>query len=221
MQNLFALLESRYTAPARCAAALGISRQAYSQARARRRLSDRATIRAASLLDLDPGAALLANATAQDPTPPINNPAPDMPAELNITRPDNTNYANQSGIKKSAHGADNRKHAHSITSQEQRESVDLIRWVFAVAGLRADSPRFAYYVSRWRVPEKIAAAKKAGTFAESIARCPPIDPAWIRFVPAALEAYRAFIAPTARPPANTRASSGNSRPARKRIRRTA
>lgn len=76
MQNLFALLESRYTAPARCAAALGMTRQAYSQARARRRLSDRATIRAAALLDLDPGAALLANATGKDPAPPVSNPAP-------------------------------------------------------------------------------------------------------------------------------------------------
>lgn len=221
MQNLFSLLESRYTAPARCAAALGISRQAYSQARARRRLSDRATIRAAALLDIEPGAALLANATAQNPTLPVKNPAPDMPAKLNITRPDNTNYANQSGIKKSATGADNRLHVHVITSKDQAEAVDLIRWVFAVAGIRADSPRFAYYVSRWRVPEKIAAAKKAGTFSESIARCPPIDPDWIRFVPAALEAYRAFIAPTARPPTNTRASSGNARPERKQTRRIA
>ena len=91
MQNLFDALAVRYPTPARCAAALGISRQAYSQARKRRRLSESATIRAAALLDLDPGAALLAN--AKNPTLPVQHPAPNMPAESDKTCPGNTNYA--------------------------------------------------------------------------------------------------------------------------------
>ena len=77
MTSLFESLETRYTSRAACAAALGISRQAYCQARTRRRLSERATIRAAALLNLDPGAALLDNATSKDPAPPELNPAPD------------------------------------------------------------------------------------------------------------------------------------------------
>jgi hypothetical protein len=90
---------------------------------------------------------------------------------------------------------------HSITSDSQNDAIDLIRWVMAVARLQADSPRFAWYVSRWRVPEKIAKAKAAGNFHEFIANCPPIDPSWVRFVPAALDAYSKFIEPT-KPPTN-------------------
>ena len=117
----------------------------------------------------------------------------------------NTNYAHLQAIKKSAHLCDNSQYVHIITSKDQQEAVDLIRWVFAVAAIRADSPRFSYYVSRWRVPEKIATAKKAGTFSKLIANCPPIDPSWVRFVPAALTAYRDFVAP--KKPTNRRAES--------------
>jgi len=87
MQNLFESLASRYTTPARCAAALGISRQAYSQARKRRRLSDSATIRAAALLGLDPGAALLSNATAKDSPAPVPHPAADRAPKLRQKQP--------------------------------------------------------------------------------------------------------------------------------------
>jgi len=41
-------------------------------------------------------------------------------------------------------------------------------------------------VSRWQVPFKIARAKREGNFDELVSRCPPIDPAWVRFVPDAL-----------------------------------
>ena len=117
----------------------------------------------------------------------------------------NTNYARNDRFKKSAHRADNADLLHKITSPEQEEAIDLIRWVYAVARLPADSPRFNWYVSRWCVPEKIARAKENGTFEQSTRNCPPIDPAWIRFVPAALQAYQDFIAtypsaaPTKRP----------------------
>ncbi|HLO62888.1 MAG TPA: hypothetical protein VK165_07975 [Azonexus sp.] len=95
--------------------------------------------------------------------------------------------------KKGLHSPYNPTLLHKITTPEQEEAIDLIRWVYAVARLPADSPRFNWYVSRWLVPEKIARAKAAGTFETSISNCLPIDPAWIRLVPAALEAYREFI----------------------------
>lgn len=218
MQNLFDLLETRYTTPARCAAALNVTRQAYHQARARRRLSDRAAILAAALLDMEPGAALLLNATANDPALPVQNPTPNPAPALNIIDPDNTNYAHCDGIKKGGKSAPLEK-LHVITSEAQKTAIDLIRWVFAVANIRADSPRFAYYVSRWRVPEKITAAKQADTFDQLTANCPPIDPGWIRLVPPALDAYRDFIKPTGRPPEIKAASSGKppARSNRKRL----
>ncbi|WP_265942489.1 hypothetical protein [Dechloromonas sp. A34] len=129
----------------------------------------------------------------------------------------NTNYAKLQRTKKSGQSAP-LPNVHFITSKDQNTAIDLIRWVLAVAGIRADSPRFAYYVSRWRVPEKIFAAKKAGTFTESIANCPPIDPAWVRFVPDAITEYQAFANPQPRPPTNKGASSATQRPARNRQR---
>lgn len=77
-----------------------------------------------------------------------------------------------------------------------------------VPKIQADSPRFAYYVSRLDVPGKVARAIAAGTFDEITANCPPIDPAWVRFAPAALEAHRQFIATHARPKAEQPKLSG-------------
>lgn len=195
MTSLIEMMRQQYPTDADAAARLGISRQAYSQAIKRNRFSNEAALRCAALLHLNPGAALLANCPAAQHIPaPVENPAPDLPAELHITNCDNTNYAFPDGIKKSAHGTYNPAFLHKITSPEQEEAVDLIRWVYAVARLPADSPRFAWYVSRWVVPEKIARAKDNGTFDELTRNCPPIAPDWIRFVPAALQAYRDFIA---------------------------
>jgi len=81
---------------------------------------------------------------------------------------------------------------HSILSKEQAEAFDIVRWCFAVPKIPADSPRFSWYVTHWNVPAKIAYAKKTGTFEATVARCDPIDPAWLRFVPAALERHRQF-----------------------------
>lgn len=107
---------------------------------------------------------------------------------------------------------------HVITSQEQEKAVEIIRWVYSVAKMPADSPRFAYYVSRWRVPEKIEAAREAGILTEILEKSPPIDPSWVRFVPAALAEYEAFTKPatlTTRPAAQ---SSGKRRAAGNRQR---
>ena len=85
--------------------------------------------------------------------------------------------------------------AHFPTSKELKTAFDIIRWTLAVAGIAANSPRFAYYVSRWDVPGKVARAHATDTFNTITANCPPIDPAWFRFVPAALAEHRAFTAP--------------------------
>ena len=79
MQTLFTALDALFYSAARCAAALGITRQAYHQARTRRRLSDRAAIRAAALLKIDAGQALFINATGQNPPAPKCNPTPNLP----------------------------------------------------------------------------------------------------------------------------------------------
>lgn len=46
---------------------------------------------------------------------------------------------------------------------------DVARWLDAVTGLPRDSIRRAYYAEYWNVPEKIRAAKRAGTFDATIA----------------------------------------------------
>lgn len=220
MPQLFELLETRYTSRAACAAALGISRQAHCQARTRRRLSERATIRAAALLDLDPAAALLDNAT-KDPAPPELNPAPDT-GEKKQAQPPALYYVKcDSDQNGSSYNAGPLKNVHCITSQSQDEAVDLIRWVLAVAGIPADSPRFNYYFSRWCIPDKVAAAKAAGTFADTIKNCPPIDPAWVRLIPAAMAEYHAFTTAHRINQPNKPASSGQRPPAGNRRRRAA
>lgn len=81
---------------------------------------------------------------------------------------------------------------HFPTSRERNDALDIIRWCMTVPKIPADSPRFAYYVSRWDVPTKIDRARCSGTLDAILANCPPIDPAWTRFVPAALAAWREF-----------------------------
>lgn len=216
MTSLITLMRQRHPTDAHAAALLGISRQAYSQAKKRGRLSEENALRCAPILGIEPAAALLANAPAARYIPaPVIHPAPDLPSNTPKNTPDNTNYAFSDGIKKSARSAYNPPTLHKITSQVQEEAVDLIRWVYAVARLPADSPRFNWYVSRWAVPDKIAMAKAAGWLAEAVSKCPPIDPAWIRLVPAALAECEAFKMMTQTPyQQNKPASSSKSGKAR-------
>jgi hypothetical protein len=208
MPALIIQLREKYNSDMAISAALGITRQAFSQAARRGRLSESAAIAAAALLEIDPGAALLANATApRHIAAPVLDAAPELPSQPAPKRANNTNYARFADFKKTANAVRIRPHVHVITSQKQEEALDLIRWVYAVARLPADSPRFNWYVSRWAIPDKIAAAKKAGTFADLVANCPPIDPAWIRLVPAALQACKDFHEQTTRPTEKARASS--------------
>jgi len=88
--SIFAALAALAPSAARVADLLGITRQAYSQAVKRGRLSESVTLRAAALLGLDPGAALLANASTSRPAPPICNTSV-HPGDNAIC---NTNYTN-------------------------------------------------------------------------------------------------------------------------------
>jgi transcriptional regulator with XRE-family HTH domain len=202
-------LASRYPSAAQLAAALGISRQALSQARQRGRLSEAVTLRAAALLNIDPGAALLENATAKPPPAPISHPAPPFPAVL-PEKADFLHYVKRPQHKKTDEG-ETAKNIHSIASPDQENALDIVKWCYGLAHIPADSPRFAYYVSRWNVPEKVARARQAGTLHALLLQCPPIDPDWLRLVPAALEEWRRFTRQTRPPTAKQARSSGKTR----------
>lgn len=77
---------------------------------------------------------------------------------------------------------------------KQQTAINIIRWCLAVPKLRPDSPRFAYYVSRWDVPTKIAKAIKDGTFEDTCKEADFYNPAWVQFIPAALEEWARFQA---------------------------
>lgn len=87
MQTLFYLLADKYPSAAQCAAALGLTRQAYSQAQKRRQLSNSAALKAAALLDIDAGKALLINATAKDLPAPISDPCPNPATDQTPAEP--------------------------------------------------------------------------------------------------------------------------------------
>ena len=79
---LISALIKTYRSGSECAAALGMTRQAFNAATNRGRLSTDAALHAAALLNLEPGAALLANATATpNPAPPVINPGPTLPQQ--------------------------------------------------------------------------------------------------------------------------------------------
>ena len=207
MQSIFIALLEKFGTPARCAAAAGMSRQAYHQATARNSLAPLNIVRAALALGIDPAAAILdaiaallpsaeraALRTTPHPAPPIPHPTPQPPRQPDDYDTAQTLHYVKSDRKKKQNDQQTKKItlAHFPTSQERKDAINVIRWVWSVAGLPADSPRFSHYVSRWDVPAKIARAVAAGTFDEITANCPPIDPAWVRFVPAALEEHRQF-----------------------------
>lgn len=135
----------------------------------------------------------------KNPPLPVTTPTPDFieAGAMQIMRSTRTEQKQPTG-----------QITHFPTSNERQSALNIIQWCMAVAKLPADSPRFAYYVSRWDVPGKVARAISDGSFSAAVANCPPIDPAWVRFVPAALEAHRQFIAAHARPKAEQPQLSG-------------
>lgn len=101
MESLFARLAVKYPSAAQCAAALGLTRQAYCQAEKRRHLSERKAILAGNLLGISPSEALLINhAATNNATLPELNPTPDAINKTYENRPNNTNYANLRELKR-------------------------------------------------------------------------------------------------------------------------
>lgn len=88
MENLITLMRRRFPVDMEAAARLGISRQAYSQAIKRGRLSNETALRCADILEIDRAAALLCNCPAAKYMPaPVSNATPDGPCELHINPP--------------------------------------------------------------------------------------------------------------------------------------
>jgi hypothetical protein len=59
--------------------------------------------------------------------------------------------------------------AHDLFGQVPVSWSEVDAWILAVAGLAPDDWRAAYYRQHWRVAEKVAAAKAAGTYDAAIA----------------------------------------------------
>ena len=55
--------------------------------------------------------------------------------------------------------------------------ADVDAWLRAVPRIEPDSPRAAWYVAAWSVPDKIRAAKRRGDF-DSIVNSTPESPFW-------------------------------------------
>lgn len=184
---------------------IGISRAALFLSRDRRRLADAATVKAAAALALPPAfllAALHAD-MAHDATAracwldAAGTLAPS--AALYYVKPEGAENqrqpekrendkelptAGQRRIAGKPRKTDSALHCLAL-SEEKKSALVVLQWCLMVARLQPDSPRLAWYVSRWNVPGKIAAAARDGTLDATLADCPPID---LCHLPAALAA---------------------------------
>ena len=109
---------------------------------------------------------------------------------------------------------------NKFLSDEKQLAIDLLKWCCAVYRLTPDSPRLAYFASRWRVLEKIDREKREGIFSESIKTAPIIDARHIKYGLAAIEACREYSRPTKAQilePTTKPIKSKKSIPSRKRI----
>ena len=202
MPALFSALATLYTSAAQIAAALGMTRQAYSQAAKRRRLSEPKAMLAGVLIGISPAKALFLNATGKDTPAPINNPTPHpCPQILDEKKqaqspPDNfqpTNYAHLEEAKKSPIIPAMQKNVHVIPQSKKRLfEIDCVRWMLSVPKISPDSPRFVQYFSRWVIPEKIAYAKQQGTFDEATKTCTSFAPELCSFIAAGIAEYLKF-----------------------------
>lgn len=185
------------------AAAIGLTRQDVYLARKRRTLPDRAIIAAAVALAISPQyllAALHADSTS-DPTakqvwldmasalrpspacsPPLYYVGSEGPRNENCCQ----NEKPKNGKIRHDPTAVNGNRLHCLPlSDEKKNALEVLQWCISVGRIAPDSPRLPYYVSRWNVPAKIAAARAAGTLADTLKDCPTID---LRHIPAALAA---------------------------------
>lgn len=75
-----------------------------------------------------------------------------------------------------------RQPARDLFGEIPVTAVEVAAWLIAVPKIDPGSPRAAAYVRAYAVPEKIAAAKEAGTFEQITAlREPPPGHWWRRF----------------------------------------
>lgn len=185
------------------AAAIGLTRQDVYLARKRRTLPDRAIIAAAVALAISPQyllAALHADSTS-DPTAKqvwldmasALRPSPACSPPLYYVKSDDAKNHNEANSEKSqcdtipadpAACIENRLHVIPL-SDEKTKALEVLQWCLVVGRIAPDSPRLSYYVSRWNVPAKIAAARAVGNLADTLKDCPTID---LRHIPAALAA---------------------------------
>jgi len=185
---------------------IGSSRAALFLSRDRRRLADAATVKAAAALALPPAFLLAAlhadmahDATARAcwldaagtlaPSAALYYVKSEGPKDQR--QPENQEESEELPGASQHHRISGKPRKtesalHCVAlSEEKKLALLVLQWCLMVARIPPASPRLAWYVSRWNVPEKIAAAARDGTLAESIAGCPPID---LCHLPAALAA---------------------------------
>jgi|GEM_PF-6664962 len=189
---------------------VGISRAAFFLARDRRRLPDAAIVAAAAALNLPAGyllACIHADvATSQavksawhEVAAKLRPETTPLTAPLYYVKPEGAENqrqpekrendkelptAGQRRIAGKPRKTDSALHCLAL-SEEKKSALVVLQWCLMVARLQPDSPRLAWYVSRWNVPGKIAAAARDGTLDATLADCPPID---LCHLPAALAA---------------------------------
>lgn len=177
---------------------IGISRAALFLARDRRRLADSATIKAAAALALPP--AFLLAAMHADMAHDATARACWLEAAVTLAPSAALYYVKSQGGKneqqtkndeKPDNGFQSKNNVHRITPMSEKEELArlVLQWCLVVARIAPDSPRLALYVSRWNVPGKIADASAAGTLADTLAGCPPIDR---KHLPAGIAAVAAW-----------------------------
>lgn len=177
----------------RTAKALALTRQDIYLARQRNRLSDRATVLAAGVLGVPPDfllASLHAEAADDEAIADAWRALAALSAPSSLPWYYVKSQAAQSEREPECeiakHKPISRNTVHHIAlSEENRTALRVLQWCLCVAKIAPDSPRLAYYVSRWNVPGKIDAALADGSFAAVIAECPVID---LCHLPAALAA---------------------------------
>jgi len=80
-------------------------------------------------------------------------------------------------------------------SDKEKEALLVLQWCLVIARIQPDSPRLAWYCSRWHVPEKVAAAAAAGTLDSTLATCPTIDRKHLPAGIAAVAAWHDYLRP--------------------------
>lgn len=182
---------------------IGISRAAFNLARKRARMPEDAIVSAAAALDLPAGfllAALSADvATSQAVKTTWHEVAqalapqstPTAAALYYVKSQGGKNEQQTKNDEKPDNGFQSKNNVHRITPMSEKEELArlVLQWCLVVARIAPDSPRLAWYCSRWNVPGKIADAAAAGTLADTLAGCPPIDR---KHLPAGIAAIAAW-----------------------------